>query len=498
MTEVRSVYVMNEVTTEVDPAEPFSTGLCRTVGVVMIGASLSFLDTTIVNVAIHSLSVDLHAGLSSVQWVVTSYLLSLAAVIPVTGWAARRFGAARLYVATLAVFTVGSVLCACSQNVEMLIAARVLQGIGGGAIMPVGTIMWTAQASKAQMGRVIAILAIPIILAPALGPVLGGLLIQGIDWQAIFWINVPFGILGIALALRLLPMKKGRQAGRLDVSGLILASTGIVGITYSLAQLGGAGGLDTAAIIGLLVGLVALAGFVVHALRVRRPLLDLRLYTNSVFTAASIATFALGAANFGGMILMPLYLQIARGEDVIIAGLLVAPTAVGALVAAPFSDRYGAGITSLTGAIILTVATIPFLFVTATTSYWWLCIVMAVRGVGFGLSIIPTMTAAYQTLRPNKIPDATPQLNVLQRVGGGIGTAVLTVVLTGELRDQTSAAGQASGFATVFWWVLTITIIAIIPTIMLAYTERHAPRQRFHARADRRIGHTDPDGRTES
>jgi len=264
------------------------------------------------------------------------------------------------------------------------------------------------------------------------------------------------------------------------VTGLILASVGIVGITYGLAELGAAAGLDTAAIIGLLVGLIALVGFVVHALRAKRPLLDIRLYASGAFTAASVAQFALGAANFGGMILMPLYLQTVRGEDVTIAGLLVAPTAVGALLSAPFMDRYGAGITSFTGAAILAVATIPFLFLTTTTSYWLLCAIMVVRGVGFGLSIIPTMTAAYQALPPNKIPDATPQLNVLQRIGGAIGTAVLTVVLTGQLRNQATPAGQASGFATTFWWVLAITIIATIPTIALAYTE-HRARHRANA-----------------
>jgi EmrB/QacA subfamily drug resistance transporter len=456
---------------------PFSPALRRAIRVVMIGASLSFLDTTIVNVAVHSLSDDLHAGLNSVQWVITAYLLAFAAIIPVTGWAARRFGAARLYVAALVVFTIGSALCACSQSLGMLVAARALQGIGGGAIMPVGTIIWTAQSSKSQMGRVMALIAIPIILAPALGPVLGGLLIQGIGWRAIFWLNVPVGVVGVVLALRLLPMEKGGDAGRFDVTGLILVSVGLVGITYGLAELGVAAGLDTAAIIGLLVGLIALVGFVVHALRAKRPLLDIRLYASGAFTAASVAQFALGAANFGGMILMPLYLQTVRGEDVTIAGLLVAPTAIGALLSAPFMDHYGAGITSFTGAAILAVATIPFLFLTTTTSYWLLCAIMVVRGVGFGLSIIPTMTAAYQALPPNKIPDATPQLNVLQRIGGAIGTAVLTVVLTGQLRNQGTPAGQASGFATTFWWVLAITIIATIPTIALAYTEHRAGRR---------------------
>ncbi len=349
------------------PAEPFSPGLRRSIGVIMIGASLSFLDTTIVNVALHTLSVDLHAGLGMVQWVVTAYLLALAAVIPVTGWAARRFGAPRLYVAALAVFTIGSVLCACSQSVGMLIASRALQGIGGGAIMPVATMIWTAQSSKAQMGRVMGLIAMPIILAPTLGPTIGGLLIQFIDWRAIFWLNVPFGIVGVVLALRLLPREKGGDAGQLDVTGLILASAGVVGITYGLAEFGIAAGLDTAAIVALLLGVIALVGFVVHGLRAKQPLLDLGLYGSRAFTAASVATFALGAANYGGMILMPLYFQTVRGEGVILAGLLVAPTGLGALLAAPFIDRYGAGITAFTGAVILAVSTIPFVFLTATT-----------------------------------------------------------------------------------------------------------------------------------
>ncbi|WP_329138466.1 multidrug efflux MFS transporter [Streptomyces sp. NBC_01476] len=443
--------------------EPFSPALRRSVGVVMIGASLSFLDSTIVNVALHTLSVDLHAGLDAVQWVVTAYLLALAAVIPVTGWAARRFGAARLYVAALVLFTVGSVLCACSQSVGMLIASRALQGVGGGAIMPVGTMIWTAQSTKAQMGRVMSLIAVPIVLAPTLGPAIGGLLIQGIDWRVVFWLNVPFGVAGVVLALRLLPLPKGGDAGRLDVAGLILASAGIVGITYGLAELSAAAGLDTAAAVALPVGLAALVGFVVHALRAKRPLLDLRLYAGRTFTAASVATFALGAANFGGMILMPLYFQTVRGEDVILAGLLLAPTGLGALLAAPFTDRYGAGITAFTGAAVLAVSTVPFVFLTATTPYTVLCVVMVIRGVGFGLSIIPVMTAAYRALPPDKIPDATPQLNVLQRVGGAIGAAVLTVILDDQLRHHPTPAGQAGGFGTTFLWVLAITIAATVP-----------------------------------
>ena len=462
------------------PTEPFSPGLRRSLGVVMIGASLSFLDATIVNVAMDTLSVDLHAGLGTVQWVVTAYLLALAAVIPVTGWAARRFGAARLYVAALAVFTVGSELCACSQSVEMLIASRALQGVGGGAIMPVGTMIWTAQSSKTQMGRVMSLIAVPIVLAPTLGPTIGGLLIQGIDWRAIFWINVPFGVVGVVLALRLLPRGKGGDAGRLDGAGLILASAGTVGITYGLAAFGAAAGLDTAAFAALLVGLAASVGFVVHALRAKQPLLDLGLYASRAFTAASVATFALGAAMYSGMILTPLYFQIVRGEDVIFAGLLVAPVGLGALLAAPFTDRYGAGITAFTGAALQVVSTLPFVFLTATTSYTLLCLVMVIRGAGFTLSITSVMAAAYRALPPNKIPDATPQLNVLQRVGGAIATAVLTVILVDQLSHNRTPTGQASGFGTTYLWVLAITIAATVATLLLVHAEHHA-RRRAHA-----------------
>jgi EmrB/QacA subfamily drug resistance transporter len=459
-------------------AEPFSPVLRRSIGVVMIGASLSFLDSTVVNVALHTLAVDLHAGLQTVQWVVTAYLLALAAVIPITGWAARRFGAGRLYVLAVAVFTVGSALCACAQSVGMLIACRAVQGLGGGAILPLGTMIWTSQASKPQMARVMSLIGVPIVLAPMLGPTIGGLLIQGIDWRAIFWLNVPFGLAGVVLALRLLPRGRGGDAGPLDVTGLVLAVVGTVGVTYGLAEIGTAAGLDAAALVSLPVGLVALVAFVVHAGRVERPLLDLRLYANRAFAAASVTSFALGAAMFGGMILLPLYFQIVRGEDVIDAGLLLAPSGLGALianrVAAPLTDRSGAGITALAGASLGVISTIPFVFLTATTPYAWLCVVMVIRSAGIGLSIVPAMTAAYRALPPNKIPDATPQLNVLQRVGGAIGTAVLTVILTDQLRHHPTPAGQANGFATTFGWVLAITIAAAIPTVLLARAEHQA------------------------
>ena len=199
--------------------------------VVILGAIMSVLDTTIVNVALHDLSGDLHASLASIQWVITGYLLSLAAVIPITGWAVRRFSARRLYVIALIVFTAGSALCALATNSSELIAFRVLQGVGGGMLTPIGQMILVKAAGPRNLPKVMSFIGVPIVLAPVFGPTLGGLLLQGVGWQWIFLINVPVGIVALTFALRLLPHDEAgsAQAGRLDITGLLLAATGVVG-----------------------------------------------------------------------------------------------------------------------------------------------------------------------------------------------------------------------------------------------------------------------------
>src|SRR5947209_2647467 len=210
----------------------------RVAVVVILGAIMSVLDTTIVNVALHDLSGDLHASLSSIQWVITGYLLSLAAVIPVTGWAVRRYSARRLYLIALVVFTAGSALCALAQTSGELIAFRVVQGIGGGMLAPIGQMILVKTAGPRNMAKVMSVIGVPIVLAPVFGPTLGGLLLQGAGWQWIFMINVPVGFVALLLGLRLLPHDRAssEKAGRLDFPGLVLAAAGVVGITYGLSE----------------------------------------------------------------------------------------------------------------------------------------------------------------------------------------------------------------------------------------------------------------------
>ncbi|HEV2975801.1 MAG TPA: DHA2 family efflux MFS transporter permease subunit [Solirubrobacteraceae bacterium] len=453
-------------------------------GVVILGMIMSILDTTIVNVALRTLSVNLHSSISQIQWVVTGYLLSLAAVIPVTGWAARRYGAKRVYMTSLVLFTLGSALCAIAGSTTSLVLFRVLQGVGGGMIMPVGQLIMAQVAGPKRMGRVMGVVTMPAMLAPILGPVLGGAILQNLHWSWIFLVNLPVGVVAFALAWRMLPQTDSGEAGRLDVVGLGLLSTGTTSLVYGLSELGTHASFTAPTVIWpTLAGIVLIGVFIGHALRIERPLLDVRLYANRVFGAASLTTFGLGAALFGAMILVPLYYQEVRHESVIVTGLLVGPQGLGMLLVMPlvsrFTQRFSAGRVAIGGVAILSLASIPLAFVGTSSSILLISLVLLVRGVGIGFSFMPAMTAAFAALRPSELSDATPQLNVVQRVGGAIGTAVLAVVL--QRATGHAVTKPASAFQDAYWWSVGICVLSLIPCVVLLRAEN--PRARLSSAA---------------
>jgi EmrB/QacA subfamily drug resistance transporter len=449
--------------------------------VVVAGAIMSILDTTIVNVALETLSVDLSSPIASVQWVVTGYMLALAAVMPVTGWAARRIGTKRLYLISLVLFTLGSLLCGFAWSIDSLIVFRVLQGLGGGMLMPTGMIILARAAGPDRVGRVLSIIGVPMVLAPVFGPVIGGLCVEHLGWRWIFFINIPVGITAVALALRLLPAGRAEKAGRLDWIGVALLSTGLPALTYGFAKAGsGAGFASDVVLIPVVAGLALASAFVLHSLRSEHPLLNVRLYANRAFAAASATTFCLGASLFGAMILLPLYFQNVRHDSVVRTGLLLMPQGLGAAFAMPvagrLADRFGGGPLALAGVIVTALSTLPLALVATDTPVWQIEASLLVRGLGIGIAIMPAMSAAYAVLRPEQIADATPQLTVIQRVGGSIGTAVLAVALDGSLRRATSPADAAAAFASAYWWALAITLVAVVPAAILLHTERRARR----------------------
>jgi EmrB/QacA subfamily drug resistance transporter len=329
------------------------------------------------------------------------------------------------------------------------------------------------------MGRVMSVVAVPAMLAPILGPTLGGFIVQNFSWRWIFYVNLPIGIIAVVSALRVLQSVKPAPADRLDVRGLLLMATGLPLFTYGLAEIGETGGFGSAkVVIPCIVGIALVLLFVAHALRAEHPLLDLHLYRRPTFSTASVAMFCLGAALFGGMILLPIYWQEIRHESVVHTGLLTAPQGLGAALMMPIAgkltDRWGGGPLALFGVILTTVGTIPFAYIGAHTSIAYLSVAMLVRGMGIGFAFMPAMAAAFASLERSELSHATPQLNVLQRVGGSIGTAVLAVVLQRALTGAHTLDAAAGAYGTAFWAAAGLTAVAIIPCVILMRAERQA------------------------
>jgi EmrB/QacA subfamily drug resistance transporter len=436
--------------------------------VTVLGSVMSVLDTTIVNVALEPLARELHSDLSAISWVVTAYLLAIAAVTPAASWASRRLGTRRLYLLSLLLFTLGSLACGMAWSTPSLIVARVLQGAGGGLLMPVGQSIIVKAAGRASIGRVMGVLGVPTVLAPVVGPTLGGFLLEAVSWRSIFLINVPIGVVALVLGLRLLPQDEGAPTYRLDVSGLFLASVSLSLLTYGLSEVVADPVITRAQVLApVVVGAVLLAVFVRHALRREHPLLDLHLFRDRSYGLASLGVLINGAISLGGLILLPLYLQGVRGESATTTGLLVAPTAIGVVLvmrrAGRLTDRHGGGRVATVGTAILTAGTVPLAWVDPHSSYWFIVGCMFVRGLGTGLAGMPLMAAALASIEAHKAPDASAQLFVLQRVGGSFGTAVLIVVVE-----------RTADFGLTYGMVAALTALSLLPCLALAGNERRA------------------------
>jgi EmrB/QacA subfamily drug resistance transporter len=423
-------------------------------GVIVLGTIMSILDTTIVNVALDTLARRFHTSLSTIQWISTGYLLALATSIPATGWAIDRFGAKRVWMLSIVLFLTGSALSGLAWSIGSLIVFRALQGLGGGLLMPVGQTVLARVAGPQRMGRVMSIVGVPMLLGPVLGPVLGGLLIDDVGWRWIFFVNLPVGALALVLAWRILRDVRADEPGRLDVTGLALLSPGLAILVYGLSRIGSHGGLDHVAEGALALGSLLIAAFAVHAWRAGdRALIDLHLYRERGYTAATVTMFLFGIGMFGALLVLPLYFQAVRGETALTTGLLLAPQGVGAALALPLSgwitDRWGARRIVPFGAALSTAATWSFTRFGAHTGLLLVDAALFVRGFGLGATMMPTTAAAYQRLAKDAVPRATTALNIIRRVGGSIGTAILAVVLERRIASDVGHGGSIGGYGTI-------------------------------------------------
>lgn len=460
--------------------EPIPPGLWKMGGVLALGPVLALLDSTIVNVGIDSVGRDLHGSIAAVQWVATGYLLAVSLTMPLSGWAAGRFGGRRAWLASVVLFVLGSALCGLAWSTGSLIAFRVLQGIGGGMIQPLGQAIIIQAAGPSRVGRVMGTLMLPISLAPVLGPILGGLVLEHSDWRWMFLLNVPVGLVILLLAARWLPADEASDAPkpRLDVTGLALLSPGLTGLVYGLATIGDGA---TAGRVALAVGVLLVAVYGWHALRVgrggvRTPLIDLRLFARRGFAVATANSFLQGAALYSSMFLVPLYYQQVRHAGAVEAGLLLAPQALGtaltAMLAARITDRFAPRPLIMIGIACSLVGTIAFtrLGSGSEPADWLIAGSLALRGAGMGIIAIPGLAVVYGSVEKGQVPAAAGAVNVLNRVGGALGTAVLTLVLQQAQDGHPGRPGAA--FGETFWWVLALSALAIAPALLYPNTRR--------------------------
>ena len=453
-------------------------GLVKLIVVLLAGAIPALLDTAIVNVAVDAIGRDLHATVPQIQWVITGYLLSFAMVIPLSGWALSRFGGRAAWMFSLALFLAGSAASGAAWNVGSLIAFRVVQGVGGGLMVPLLTTLLVQAAGGRQMGRLMSAISLPIVVVPIFGPVVAGLIISNFSWRWIFYVNVPICLAGLALAWRGLPSAPppgGRQ--RIDLTGLLLLPPALVALLYGLAQVSSEGGFGHArVIIPLSAGAVLLAAYAVHALRTSGvPLVDLRLFRSRAFTAAGTLLFLAGLSIYGGMLLLPLYYQQARGASALAAGLLMVPQGVGSLLprtlAGRLTDKIGPRLVVVTGIALAAIGTVPFALAGPHTSDAVLIAALVVRGAGLGTATIAVMAGAFSGLRPGQVPHASSVTRILQYLGGSFGAAVLVaVILDGQLAAHAAAgpAGVTAAFGYTFWWCTGFTALALLPALLMS------------------------------
>jgi EmrB/QacA subfamily drug resistance transporter len=475
--------------------EPLDRKVLAVALIVALGAVTPIIDMTIISVALHTLADVFETNLSTIQWVTTVYLLASAMVVPLTGWATGWFGARRLWLGALAIFTFGSLLCGLAWSPESLIVFRVIQGIGAGMLGPVGTAMVARTAGPKRMGRAMSLVGVPLVLGPVLGPVIGGIVLDLVSWRWIFLINIPIGLVAMALSARIFDRDQPSSRDRIDAFGFFLLCPGVTLSVYGLVNVSSVADLTSPRfLLPGVSGVVLLTMFVRHARRVDKPLLDIRLFRNGTFAAAAGVLFLANAILSGAMMVLPLYYQLARGESPLSAGLLLVPQGLGVAMMMPIAgrivDRGKPGLVVLCGIPLIVLGFVSFTQAGDDGSYLRLGLSLWIIGVGTGCTMMPSMTATYRVLNPAQMPHATATFSVIGDFGASSAVALFVVVLDAQVARNPDAVHLA--FGNVFWLPLVLAVASTVPAVLLAWrSARPEPEVRSADAVDRARGTAD-------
>lgn len=446
-------------------------GITQIALVMVLGTLPPMLDSTIINVAVNSLVGIFSTNLAVVQWVVTGYVLAMGVAVPFSGWLSKKIDEKTVFMDSLCLFLLASLLAGFAWNVESLIVFRVIQGFATGILLPTMTTMLAKLSGGENLGKVMSLISIPIVFCPIIGPVIGGLIVQYFSWHWLFLVNIPVGIAGLICAQWKMPkFEVEDKSAKLDWPGVFLLAIVSGTLIYGVTQLKKADS-HSAGIIFLVVGVAAFIAYIIYALiKKDKALIALDIFKTRNFTASFFSLFLAGFATNGPMLLLPLLFQNVRGLSVIVSALWLLPQGIGMLMTRPLvgrlADQIGAKFVVLPSIILIIIGTVPFVFVDANTSSWLIWIVLLVRGAGLGGFTISVMSDSYVGLPKSKMLTASVAARTIQNVGSAFGTAVLSTVVSSVLATQVNNLTGAyhAGFIT----SLIFMVVGIIPALFLS------------------------------
>jgi EmrB/QacA subfamily drug resistance transporter len=471
-------------------------------GAFVFGLFMEILDTTIVNVALPRLGQEFHASTAMLEWAVTGYLLSLAIWIPASGWVGDRFGTKRTFLFATAMFIAGSALCGAAWSIESLALFRVLQGVGGGMMTPVGTAMLYRAFTPQERARASAVLSVPTMIAPMLGPVFGGFLVDKISWRWIFFINLPVGVLSFLFSLYVLREHREEGTGKFDPAGFVLSGLGLSGVLYALSRGAEDGWTSVPVLATGIGGLVCFALLVIVETRIAAPLLDLSLYRVRLFTTANLTAFGFFSAQFGLVFLLPLFLQELRGMSALESGLTTLPQPIGQVtmvqITSRLYDRLGPRKNLIIASTGLFCTTCLFFLVDLDTNLWWIRGIILLRGCFIAFNMVAMQTAAFSAVPRNKTGRGSSLFSAMRQVGAAFGVACVGTVLASHVHslnvagDPLAAAQGLEAFHGALWVLLAMGGFGMIFAWQVRGSARVAPERAVEPRL-REAAATAPD-----
>ena len=442
---------------------------------------LDILDTTIVNVALPTLGREF--GADSTEWVVVGYTLSLAVFIPVSGWLSDRVGTKRVFLFAFAMFLGASALCGAAQSIEQLIAFRVLQGVGGGMLTPVGLAMMFRVFPPAERARVSTLMMIPTLAAPALGPVIGGFLITNAGWRWIFYVNVPIGVIAFVVGLKLLREHREPSAGPFDAAGFVLSGGGLAAFVYALSQGPRHGWTSGPVLLFGIVGVAMLIAMVQVETSKRHPMLMLGLLRDRMFRNANVVS-AFSIASFLGLLfVLPSYLQSLRGLSAQASGLVTFPQAIGVgcstFIAGSLYKRVGPRRLIFSGLFLASLSIFAFHWLTLTTSLWWIRGLMLTRGFCMGFAFVPMQASSYATIAPADNGRASSIFSTQRQVAVSItvailGTILVNYIVVGPSGRVADPQRTLDGFHLTFLVAASLALAGSLAALMIRDTDAAA------------------------